>query len=134
MFSAHMWAWQGETGTSGVNGPGSEADEVLFHELIHGLRHMAGVNARDNKLDNNFDNEEEFVAVALSNIYLAEKGRKFLRADHADFKPMAQPENFLKIPQNKRILLKFKGEQRAFFDELAKIPAKKAWWNPLSAL
>ena len=134
MFSAHMWTRKGEPGTSGISGPGSEADEVLFHELVHGLRNMAGVIATQNKLDNNFENEEEFIAVVLSNIYLAEKGRKFLRADHAGFEPMSHPERFLNEPQNKRLLLKFKGEQRPFFDELSKIPAQKAWWNPLSAI
>jgi hypothetical protein len=34
-FTAHMWSPQG---TARVGGPGSNADEVLFHEIVHGVR------------------------------------------------------------------------------------------------
>ena len=133
MFSANMWGRNGKPGTSGISSPGFEADEVLFHELVHSLRHMAGVSAAANKLGDGYQNEEEFIAVILSNIYLAEKGRKSLRGGH-DGATMQQPENFLKNERYKQLLLKFKGEQRAFFDELSNIPKEKAWWNPLREL
>ena len=94
MFSPHMWGRDGKPGTSGWSGPGSKADEVLFHELIHGVRLMEGVNADKNVVEN-YKNEEEFIAVVLSNIYLAEKGQQILRGGDRGLPSDAATSRFL---------------------------------------
>ena len=76
MFNPFMWNQKTKRGTAGRDGPGSDADEVLFHELVHGLRYLVGVNATHNLLNNDYRDEEEFIAVVVSNIYLAERIRR----------------------------------------------------------
>jgi hypothetical protein len=133
MFSPHMWGQDGKAGSFGYRGPGSEADEVLFHELIHGLRLMVGIDAQKNAVEN-YDNEEEFIAVVLTNIYLAEKRQQDLRGSHDAFTRMLQPREFLKNPRYKQLLRNFRNKQGDFFDALADIPEEKAWWNPVREL
>jgi hypothetical protein len=95
---------------------------------------MAGVSAAQNTLDNDYDNEEEFIAIVLTNIYMAETGATILRKDHHGFVSMPQPRDFLKNPQYVNLLRNFKHKQRDFYDDLADIPAGKAWWNPVREL
>src|SRR5262245_1579662 len=40
LHTKYMW---GPTGTAGAWGPGSNPDETLFHELVHGARHVKGI-------------------------------------------------------------------------------------------
>ena len=62
--------------------PGADAGEVLFHEMVHALRAMSGVENRM-AMGRQFDTREEFVAVLVTNIYTSERGRfAWLRADH----------------------------------------------------
>lgn len=133
MFSPYMWGQDGKPGSFGYRGPGSEADEVLFHELIHGLRLMVGIDVRKNAVEN-YDNEEEFIAVVLTNIYLAEMRQQDLRGSHDAFPRMLQPREFLKNPRYKQLLRNFRIKQGNFFDALADIPEEKAWWNPVREL
>jgi Effector protein len=68
---------------SGIGGPGTnEPDEILLHEMVHGLREMSGVFFPGTKT-RGFDTLEEFVAILVSNIYRSETGRPGLRADHS---------------------------------------------------
>ena len=131
LFSPRLWGQNGRPGSFGYSGPGSDADEVLFHEMIHGLRLMVGANSAKNTLDNAYDNEEEFIAVVLTNIYMAETGTMTLRQDHGGFVPMPQPRDFLKNPQYQNLLRNFKHKQRGFYNDLADIDIRKAWWNPV---
>lgn len=133
-FSPHMWSHDGKPGSAGFNGPGSAVDEVLFHEMIHGLRHMKGVNVEHVNVDDNYDNEEEFIAVVLSNIYLAEKKLHKLRGGHDGFNEMMRPNDFSKNPRYMQLLRNFKAKQRAFYHALAHISEDKAWWNPVRDL
>lgn len=133
MFSPHMWNQddEQEPGSAGFTGPGTQRDEVLFHELIHGLRYMAGVSEKADPHDT--DPEEEQLAVILANIYVAEKNRqRELRGRYSEhFAPLQRPEDFLKNPQNRQILLHFQSKQPDFFDAVADVPA---WWNPVREL
>ena len=56
-------------------GPGSEPDVVLFHELVHGHRMMKGRLNRAATSGNheNYDNEEEFLAIVVANVYISAK-------------------------------------------------------------
>src|SRR5262249_21765490 len=57
-------------------------DAILLHELVHGLRIQRGQFLRMPTWDKGYDNEEEFFAVLLANIYMSETGKTRLRADH----------------------------------------------------
>ncbi|WP_315836565.1 hypothetical protein [Bradyrhizobium prioriisuperbiae] len=139
-YTASMWgpvtydpATHLVTGTSGKTGVGVGADEVLFHELVHASRAMRGVRDFDDPpaMDEGYGDEEEFIAVVLSNIYLAEKGSRQLRANHQAFTPLLNPETFLNRGRHMRVLERFRSEQRDFFNRLRDIPATVAWWNPI---
>jgi hypothetical protein len=76
----------GNYGFVQASGPGMAHDEILFHELIHCVRHLrtwADVNSyRFLRMGNGFDNIEEFYAVLISNMYSSET-RRPLRRDHS---------------------------------------------------
>jgi len=129
-FLPHMW---GPQGTSGISGPGSNADEILFHEMIHGARQMRGI-FKTPPVGQSYTKEEEDLAVVLSNIYLAEKKQRDLRANYEDFIALPHPEAFLTNPENASLLNNFRAKQQPFFDALAGIPEQKAWWNPVRDL
>lgn len=61
--------------------PGVDPDEVLFHELVHASRQLRGVMLRY-PVAGGWGNEEEYLAIILTNLYLSEKGKP-LRAGHA---------------------------------------------------
>jgi hypothetical protein len=80
-------------GKSGCSGGvyGSMPDEVLVHEMFHGLRAMLGVFNRiptdgDHK---GYLNQEEFHAIVVANTYISAKGSNQLRADHNGHTPLA---------------------------------------------
>jgi hypothetical protein len=64
-------------------------DDVLFHELVHGLRMMRGLLLNHNILAApgrvGFSSPEEFYAILLTDIYISECGRglEAIRVDHA---------------------------------------------------
>ena len=107
--------------------------------MVHGVRKMRGVTATATPVDKGYKNEEEYITVVLSNIYLAEKGKTTLRGSHSDFDPLPQPRDFLTNPQRtsispKQLLQSFKTAQPDFYDALEKIPEHKAWRNPIREL
>jgi hypothetical protein len=86
-------------------GPGSQADEVLLHEMVHALRYMIGTfNALPFRIDvlvngsvdpNGplkdhliFGDIEEFFAILIANIYRAENRRTGLRAEETGFRSL----------------------------------------------
>jgi hypothetical protein len=79
-------------GAACATGPGATADEILLHEMVHGVRQMAGRSVRESVTGNpGMDNYEEFVAILVSNIYRSEQGGTQLRADHAGFAALTGP-------------------------------------------
>jgi hypothetical protein len=76
----------GNFGFVQASGPGTAPDEILFHELIHCVRHLrtwGDVNYyRFLRMGNGFENIEEFYAVLVSNMYSSET-RRPLRRDHS---------------------------------------------------
>src|SRR5262249_2126075 len=72
-FSPELW--------DGTQGPATNTDEVLFHELIHATRDTRGVNI-DANVNKDYINEEEYLAVVLTNIYVSNKGLKSLRKNY----------------------------------------------------
>jgi hypothetical protein len=68
-------------GESRPTGPGNGADEVLLHELIHGLNSIKGNLRLTGGAPDFFDGLEEFTAILITNLYSSQTGRA-LRADH----------------------------------------------------
>jgi len=60
-------------------------DDQLLHELVHAMREGRGQLNQVPTENSDYDNEEEFFAILIANIYLSEQGKKFLRADHHGF-------------------------------------------------
>jgi hypothetical protein len=74
-------------------GPGAKPDEILLHEMVHGLRQMAGRAVFEQVAGNpGMDNYEEFAAIVISNVYRSEQGITQLRKDHTGFDPLSGPE------------------------------------------
>jgi hypothetical protein len=74
-------------------GPGAKADEILLHEMVHGLRQMVGRAVFEQVTGNpGMQNYEEFAAIVISNVYRSERGITELRRDHIGFSPLTGPE------------------------------------------
>lgn len=65
------------------HGPGSLGDEVLLHEMVHALRETMGMHhgilTVHNPVDKCYDNDEEFYAILVANIYMSEKTKNCQR-------------------------------------------------------
>jgi hypothetical protein len=127
--------WSRLVGSSGRHGPGMNAEDVLFHEMVHAARAVTGTQTRV-AVNERFGDEEEFLAVMIANIYLSEKGETQLRANHSFKKTALQdPQRFLDnpriMPQPRVLLESFRVRHRVFFFMLAAIPAHAAVFNPI---
>jgi hypothetical protein len=119
-------------------GPGFKADEVLFHEMVHAVRAIHGVSTSTFRMGGGYDNEEEFVAVVVTNVYLSEKKQTALRANHGRG-ALRDPANFLDSPDvpppgARGLLSIVRLNQPRFFASLAAIEPKEAAFNPLRQL
>jgi hypothetical protein len=57
-------------------------DDTLVHELVHALRDMRGQSLQIPTRSKEYDNEEEFFAILVQNVYASEKGMTIFRQDH----------------------------------------------------
>ena len=125
------------TGLIFWSGPGTLPDELLLHEMTHGLRHMAGLRMRRNvPLQQGYDTFEEWFAILVANIYRSERGRTDLRADHHGFETLASlginsQEDFVGYRLNRQHLKKFQRQQPAFFAGLQSVEAP---FNPTTLI
>jgi hypothetical protein len=118
---------------------GKEPDQVLFHELIHAHRSASWLLPHHDKLIaglSGYSNEEEFLAVVLTNIYISETKGKGMRADYISYGELKGPLSssigfFASSPSVLRILTEFAKDQEFLFNEIAKV---KAPFNPLAAM
>jgi hypothetical protein len=121
------WLFTAASGGPGTNDP----DEVLLHEMLHGLRQMAGVSMCGTQTKR-YDTSEEFVAILVTNIYRSEAGRPNLRADHsfnsALSPALSNPANFLN--QHRTDLSLMRGEQPNLFAKLQGL--KHIAFNPIA--
>jgi hypothetical protein len=108
----------------------------LFHELVHSSRAFRGVE--DPKyVDHDYDNQEELLAITITNIYLSEKGQQVLVGDHGT-KPLqgVERDNWLNNSQHidslspKELMKNFKNSQKEFYKALADLPIPPRW-NPV---
>jgi hypothetical protein len=121
------------TGMKFWHGPGTTPDELLLHEVFHGLRHMAGLRmTRNVPLQQGYDSFEEFYAILIANIYRSELKRPWLRHDHHGFMSLEavgidNQSEFYKHRLNKQHLNKLRRQQPSLFADLQGV---KADFNP----
>jgi hypothetical protein len=105
-------------GTKGLFGEAN--DDLLLHELIHALRMMQG---KDNPVpteDKHYDNQEEWLAILITNIYMSEKADWPLRAHHHDYSEMrVSSRGFLADIKNLHMMSVMAGEMASLFGSIA---------------
>lgn len=111
--------------------PGNCPDELLLHELVHAMRAGRGVYlcARPDGIDA-YDNEEEFFAVLIANIYRAGLHRIPPRANHgSDYRGLRSPAEFWANPLLvEKLVTKLWTEQRSVVQQLARLDY---YFNPI---
>jgi hypothetical protein len=120
-----------------ANGSGlcaDNPDEVLLHEMVHALRDMQGLFNPVPTVTLRYMNEEEFLAIVVTNVYISKaKGKTFLRPDYRRVGPLQAPSNtsdgFLKDTENKDILDYYSKFWQPVFDQLGKVQTD---FNPFS--
>jgi hypothetical protein len=111
--------------------PGGVFHEVLLHEMLHGLRQMAG--QRDtSKLPNGWTTMEEFYAILLTNVSMSERGYRQFRKNHAGFgvlEPgLSTSVGFLTDPDHLKWVDWLYTTNAVMFRRVAEVPAK---FNPV---
>jgi hypothetical protein len=74
-------------------GPGSATDEVLHHEMVHALRVMQGKRNMIPTKDPDYENDEEFLAIVATNVYISAKSGTQFRAHHRGYAALQPPLN-----------------------------------------
>ena len=74
-FSPEIWPGANK------NKPGNNPDEVLYHEMVHASRILRGVQDRK-PINGAYDDKDEYIAIVITNIYMAEKGQNHFVANH----------------------------------------------------
>ena len=98
-------------------------DAVLFHELVHAVRHMQGVySPMPAHSFERYTNTEEFHAVVVTNIYLSSIGSR-LRHGHAGHEALSNPETWFNHPRNQRMIARMSAEQPCFAWRLSQVQA-----------
>jgi Effector protein len=106
--------WSGSIMLHAANAP----DEVLFHELVHASREMRGVMDFV-PVNSRWDDQEEYLAGILTNIYLSEKGQTIFSGGH-DFSSVSSDEANRNPPVT--LLENFKNSQPDFYRAVAHLP------------
>jgi hypothetical protein len=121
--------------------PYLEPPEVLFHELVHGLRVISGVVIADNVPEEwHMDNSEEFCAILATNIFRSSRRSNGLRYEHHFQDERDQCKGYASLPADlsdsgayyvkfKPHIVKWFSTQRDFCIALAKVEAN---FNPMA--
>jgi hypothetical protein len=103
------------------------ADEVLLHELVHASRHMRGL-IHHFPMTGGYENQEEFLAMVVENIYRSEKGRAPISYGGP---PMDKPDAFLDSdisPSPRTVIAGLRSNQPTLFAALSKVETR---FNPV---
>jgi hypothetical protein len=117
-------------------GPSETADAVLFHEMIHGLRKMLGLEhpaPLGGDILGGYGHEEEFLAIVITNVYVSYKNpNAILRLDANGWQELKAPyntsEGFMSLTENRDLLNR---KRMPLFGDLALVPAN---FNPFKLL
>ncbi len=101
-------------------------DNILLHEIVHGIRVMKG-KQRCTAAGNNFDTAEEVISITVTNVYRSEQGNKWLRRDHHGFNWVKKDEAYKLLKKHEVPLARVWFEQANFAKALNKV---KADFNP----
>lgn len=117
-------------------------DEILFHELVHVFRAVSGKwnKPKLNRGLHRYTDNEEFIAVIVTNIYISDRSNKIksgLRASHQGFDSLAADldesfEFFSVSTQAFGLIEKFCADNPGLTKKIAKDLAKTKF-NPLAA-
>ena len=102
-------------------------DAILFHELAHAMRALAGTMLH--KRMNRYDLFEEFVAITLTNLLLSERGQP-LRDGHDCKAQQMSLADFCAIYQRPLKQMKDDAVNLSLFTQLGQLPALRVAWNP----
>ena len=125
-------------------GPGSLADEIVLHEMVHAARKMRGIQF-DKQVagypnsfianHDDYDTEEEFLAIVVTNVYTSRAGRPLLRAGHrAHFilkSPLDTSAGFLKDPTHYQLMNIYRLVWSDVFTQMSVVQAP---FNPFQEL
>jgi hypothetical protein len=112
------------------SGPGSLSDEILLHELVHAGRQVKGIQNFE-AIHNGAQNEEEYLAIIVTNVYLSEKKQtKFRGPNHKAFDVLPQPERFLEGQRERQLMEKLRSGQNSLWGALINIDASEAAFDP----
>jgi len=118
-----LWRWWGR-GQLGLPGIGGKQNEMLFHELVHALRIVCG-RWNPTSVSGAYHNLEEFFAILVTNIYMAECGATLLRRDHRTQDPLedrlSSSKRFLIDHENLRLVKDCWANEPALCIELAQV-------------
>ena len=109
--------------------PASRPEEVLFHELVHAMRHTVGELDRSCMKDD-FERKEEFHAIMICNIFCSERGRP-LRRNHSGKQHMQRDfatDSFRFFAWYNREVRKFVADHPELSRQLNRINCP---WNPI---
>jgi hypothetical protein len=126
-YTPAQWREAASTCTKGLCGPGSARDEVLLHEVFHGLRVMMG-KLLSVPMGDGYNTQEEFFAILVTNVYQAEMGRP-LRGNHQDFNELQNAGKFSKTYRSKIDL--FRAQHTDLAKALEKVTPKNGAINPI---
>lgn len=109
----------------------------MCHEMVHALRRMQGVFDPVPTRNENYKNEEEWLAVVIANIFISAKGGTALRADYYTQnkmleKPLNTSAGFLSDAKNLRLLKKYYQHWKSVMVPLSAVTL--APFNPLQEL
>jgi hypothetical protein len=119
-FSPSIWKAGGQCATENSPGIGAGEDEILLHELLHTYRKVRGTFNRIplNIPDLSYENIEEYFAIVVSNVYISENGKPYLRKDHANFDKLpsnlANSEKFFQDKENHKWISYFWNMEQPF--------------------
>jgi Effector protein len=120
-------------GNSKPPGPGNDPDEVLYHELMHASRYVAGIE-RNQPVNQGYENLKEYMAIVITNIYLSNKNRTEFVGDHNNG-TLKDPEHFLDNTQGvdlppRNLVELFRLDHPAFYRQLSWV--SQARFNPVA--
>ena len=81
----------------GIGRAGVQADEVLFHELVHITRMIRGRETHTQVDGGGYGNIEEYFATVITNVYMSDKGLIAARRRHAATDHQTEPTCMAKI-------------------------------------
>lgn len=119
------------------NSPGQKPDEILCHELLHAARYLGGdFNKTPIPSMPDYENEEDYFAVLVTNIYSSEKQRSvesFRKSHKIRYQPEMKPSEvvpfvFALEDDNLRLIAKFCTQHPVIAPMIARAPAA---FNPI---